>query len=78
MNVTVVHNASAGHTDIGPEQLSRVITRAGHTPTFCEVDSTACSDRLRQRDGEQDLVVVAGGDGSVRSVGQALLHRVCR
>jgi diacylglycerol kinase family enzyme len=82
MNVTVVHNASAGHTDIGPEQLSRLITRAGHTPTFCEVDSTACRDLLRepgarlpQRDGGQDLVVVAGGDGSVRSVGQALLHR---
>lgn len=72
MNITVVHNDNAGHSDTGRDELSRLIERAGHVATFCQVDSAACGDALR---APGDLVVVAGGDGSVRSVGQALLHR---
>lgn len=72
MRITVVHNDNAGHTDTGRDELSRLLTRAGHAPTFCAVESLECGDALRD---PGDLVVVAGGDGSVRSVGQALLHR---
>lgn len=72
MRITVVHNDNAGHTDTGRDELSRLLARAGHAATFCPVDSTEHGDALRD---PGDLVVVAGGDGSVRSVGQALLHR---
>ncbi len=73
MNVTVVHNEDAGHGDEGRRDLKRWILRAGHSPSFCVVeDVEQLAARLRD---PGDLVVVAGGDGSVRAVGKALAGR---
>lgn len=74
MKVTVVHNEDAGHGATGRRELTRWIERAGHQATYCSADEVRASAEVLRDAG--DLVVAAGGDGSVRSVGQALLrHR---
>ncbi len=73
MRVTVVHNEDAGHSGVGRDELTRWIAGAGYDPRFCIVeDVEACTAALRD---PGDLVVVAGGDGSVRAVGQVLMGR---
>lgn len=73
MRITVVHNEDAGHADIDEARLARWIARAGHTARFCTVGDAGAFDPALCDVG--DLVVVAGGDGSVRAVGQTLLGR---
>lgn len=71
MKVTVVHNEEAGHSDVGRRELTRWIRDAGHEATFCDAGVPQAITRALRNPG--DLVAIAGGDGSVRSVGKALL-----
>jgi diacylglycerol kinase (ATP) len=70
MNVLLVHNAEAGTADT-PEQQHVVaeIRTAGHTVT-----SVSTKDNWRAAImPHHDLVVAAGGDGTVRRVASALV-----
>lgn len=68
-----MHNSSAGDQDWGAPQLLSALERAGHDATYCPVDEPGrVEDALRS---PGDLVVVAGGDGTVRDIAIRLLGR---
>jgi diacylglycerol kinase family enzyme len=72
MRVILVHNPGAGDDDHSPKQLAAVIESAGH-----DVYRVMSRDEpLREElTGRVDLVVVAGGDGTVRKTFQHLAGR---
>jgi len=73
MRITLIHNPGAGD-DAQPEgaELESVIQAAGHEVRYI---SGAGSDWLASLDDPADLVVVAGGDGTVGRVAKALVGR---
>ena len=64
MRLAIVHNPSAGEGTEGDE-IERLARRHGHDPTLVGTDD-GWAERVRQ--SSADLVVVAGGDGTVREV----------
>ena len=64
MRLVIVHNPSAGDGTEGDE-IERVARRHGHIPTLVDTDD-GWADHVRE--ASADLVVVAGGDGTVREV----------
>ena len=72
MRVTIVHNPSAGHEGLTRADLTAAIERAGHQPVYCSTDDGNL-DRALEQPGE--LVVAAGGDGTVRAVATRLAGR---
>jgi diacylglycerol kinase (ATP) len=76
VRVTVVYTPDAGNGECSDVELAAWISAAGHWARFVpRDDEEALSAAL---DDVGDLVAVAGGDGSVRSVGQRLLERRMR
>jgi diacylglycerol kinase (ATP) len=72
MRVTLIHNPSAGDQEAAVEDLITSVRDCGHEVVYHsskEVDL----DEVLGRPG--DLVVAAGGDGTVRKVAQRLLGR---
>ncbi len=70
MQITLVHNPSAGTQDHGPEEIIRRLREAGHQVREAGVSTfPAAVHEL----GETDLVLAAGGDGTVRKVAIALV-----
>ena len=67
MRVVLVHNPSAGEENHSAEELEDQIRAAGHSL----VASISSPDELR-KERSCDLVVVAGGDGTVGQVADAL------
>ena len=65
MRVTLIHNPGAGEDDHSGEELCRLLTRAGHEVRYQSVKETDWRAALEHR---SDLVVAAGGDGTVRKV----------
>lgn len=65
MRVLVMHNPTAGDEEHGPETLNGLLEGAGHDVTW---RSTKDSDWERALDEPAELVVAAGGDGTVRKV----------
>jgi len=72
MRVILIHNPGAGDEDHSPRRLSETIAAAGH-----DVYRVMGRDKpLREElTGRADLVVVAGGDGTVREVFKRLAGR---
>ena len=69
MRVTLVHNPEAGTGDhVGGEILAR-LREAGHEPIYV---STEAADLTRGLDGSPDLVLAAGGDGTVGAVARLM------
>ena len=69
MRVTLVHNPEAGSGDhVGGELLAR-FRDAGHEPTYV---STEAADLTRGLDSSPDLVLAAGGDGTVGAVARLM------
>ncbi len=71
MRLVIVHNPSAGDGTEGDE-IERVARRHGHTPTLVDTGD-GWADQVRG--ASADLVVVAGGDGTVRGVVTTLAQR---
>ena len=72
MRVLLVHNSESGEQRQDSESLLTLIRRAGHEVRHWSMKNPAFE---RVLDDDVDLVVAAGGDGTVRSVALALVGR---
>lgn len=69
MRVALVHNPDAGEADHSADELARLLEREGH-----DVRVESVGENLRALpDAPVDLVLAAGGDGTVRKVALALV-----
>jgi diacylglycerol kinase family enzyme len=69
MKVVVVHGRGAGGGALPPEELVALLRRAGHEPRYLAGDDPGWRAAVRE---PADLVVAAGGDGTVRRVALAV------
>lgn len=65
MRVTLVHNPGAGDTDLSAETLRERVVEAGHEVSYFPLTEPGWEEALAE---PGDLLVVAGGDGSVGKV----------
>ena len=73
MRVTLIHNPSAGRQgESSAKALEKLLRRAGHRPRY---QSAKEKKWYRVLDKRTDLVVVAGGDGTVASVTRHMVRR---
>ena len=69
MRVTLVHNPEAGSGDhLGSELLAR-LRDAGHEPAYASTEAAALTRALR---AAPDVVLAAGGDGTVGAVARLM------
>lgn len=71
MRVTVIHNPNAGEGERG-ETLVRELTTAGYQVSYVNAKKADLDDALAE---PGDLVLVAGGDGTVRKVASRMIGR---
>jgi diacylglycerol kinase (ATP) len=73
MQVTLIHNSSSGDGE-GPDadELKSLIRNAGHELLYADKKKKGWKKALKE---ETDLVVVAGGDGTIGSVAKKLIGR---
>lgn len=69
MRVALLHNPGSGDEDHRRAELESVISEAGHTVEYRSLREESWSEVLAE---QVDLIVVAGGDGSVRKVFTAI------
>jgi diacylglycerol kinase (ATP) len=72
MHVTLLHNPSAGEGEHSRAELVRALEAAGHAVTY---QSTKARDYEKALQDPGDVVIVAGGDGTVRKAAGHLLGR---
>jgi diacylglycerol kinase (ATP) len=72
MHVTLLHNPAAGEAEPSRHQLVRALVAAGHEVSYQSTKETGYEKAL---DEPADLVLVAGGDGTVRKAAGHLLGR---
>lgn len=72
MRVLLIHNPSAGKSDHPREELLAMLRLAGHDVDYC---STKSDDFPRMLKEPAELIVIAGGDGTVRKVVTRLKRR---
>jgi diacylglycerol kinase (ATP) len=72
MRVLLIHNPAAGSEDAAAAELVRAFDAAGHSVTYW---STGHKGWRKALDAAVDVVVVAGGDGTVRKTALALAER---
>jgi diacylglycerol kinase family enzyme len=65
MRALLIHTPSAGTSEPSSEALMESLRRAGLTPTYCSTTDARFPEVLRE---PTDLVVAAGGDGTVARV----------
>jgi diacylglycerol kinase family enzyme len=69
MRVTLVHNPDAGSGDhLGSELLAR-LREAGHEPAYASTEAASLTQALR---AAPDVVLAAGGDGTVGAVARLM------
>ena len=72
MRVTLLHNPNAGDEEHSRDRLLEAVADAGHEATYQSVKEDGWKDAL---DRSADLVVAAGGDGTIDKVFRALAGR---
>lgn len=72
MRVTLVHNPGAGSGDMEEDSLAALLTRRGHEVRCRSSKSASLDEALGE---PADLIVVAGGDGTVAKVLRRLPDR---
>jgi myo-inositol-1(or 4)-monophosphatase len=72
MRAHLIHNPKAGTSDNPGEDLTKILCNAGIDARYCSVKSPEFPARLEE---PADLVVIAGGDGTVRKVMSLLPDR---
>ena len=73
MRVTLIHNPGAGSSDKDdPRKLEKLLSRAGHKVRYVSSKDDDWKGALKKR---ADLVVVAGGDGTVGRVIRRMVGR---
>jgi diacylglycerol kinase (ATP) len=72
MRVTLLHNPTAGKGHPTRDELTALIRAAGHKVLY---QSTKKRKYARALDAPADLIVVAGGDGTIRKVAVRLVGR---
>jgi diacylglycerol kinase (ATP) len=75
MRVTVIHNPSAGPARYGCEDLLDTIRGAGHEIVYRSTKARGWREVLDRPAELGDVVVAAGGDGTVDKVGVAMAGR---
>src|ERR1043166_9383107 len=70
MRITLMHNPKAGDAEHGEKQLMTALAKAGHHAAY---QSTKKSDYKKALKKPADLVVAAGGDGTVGKIGRQLI-----
>ncbi|EHK56240.1 diacylglycerol/lipid kinase family protein [Allomesorhizobium alhagi] len=65
MDALLFHNPNAGSGDHSRKDMLAALSRAGFRATYCSTKGPDFKDMLKE---SADLVVVAGGDGTVRKV----------
>jgi diacylglycerol kinase (ATP) len=71
MNVTVIHNPAAGAEDVSADELCAALRAAGHEPSY----ASTRDDWIEAVQEADDVVLAAGGDGTVTSVARLLIGR---
>jgi diacylglycerol kinase (ATP) len=69
VRLALLHNPSAGEEDHGRQELESMLGEAGHEVAYRSLKEDGWREAL---DGGADLIVIAGGDGSIRKVFTAL------
>jgi diacylglycerol kinase (ATP) len=67
----LVHNPTAGEAEHTAEDLLALIEKAGYTCSYSSTKEDGW-DKLKE---DMDVIIVAGGDGTVRKIADRLLHR---
>lgn len=70
MRITLMHNPKAGHGKHAQKELTAALARAGHHAIY---QSTKERDDKKALKKPTDLMLVAGGDGTVGKVGRELI-----
>jgi diacylglycerol kinase (ATP) len=77
MQATLIYNPQAGNTShLQPEQILEALGQVGYEPAYSPTSTEEDLDQALAK--AKDLIVVAGGDGSIRSVATRLLDREVR
>jgi diacylglycerol kinase family enzyme len=70
MRILLIHNPKAGERDHGKEQLIASLTAAGHQTFYQSIKKRGWRKAF---DKSVDLVIAAGGDGTVRKIARRLM-----
>jgi diacylglycerol kinase family enzyme len=72
MRITLMHNPKAGDGEHGREELMRALADAGHQAVYQSIKEADYKKALKE---PTDVVLAAGGDGSVAKVAARLIDR---
>jgi diacylglycerol kinase family enzyme len=71
MRIILMHNPKAGDAEHGRKQLMAALAKAGHHATYQSIKKSDYKKALKK---PADLVLAAGGDGTVAKVGRRLIE----